>query len=519
MRFRPTALALLLAAAPALAQGAEAPSLRVTYVTGGSVYVGSGADEGLDTGDRLEVVRDEVPVAVLTVTEVSQHRSRCAADGEAVEIQVGDAVRLAPAAGEAETASGQEDASPRERRPLDLRGRVGLRYLYVDRTSGIGGGYRQPALDLRLEGRDVGGAPIGLAVDVRARRTYRRPEDGKSTEENRNRVYRLAAWWAKPGEPLRIGVGRQFAPSLAVVSLFDGLYAEYRKERWGAGGFLGTEPDPSDWGYSSDVRDFGAFYEYGNAPASQRRWTVTAGAVSSTQDGEINRDFLFVQGRYDDRKLSAYLAQEIDVNRGWRKDAESGDSFTSTSTFASLRYRIEERLTIRAGFDDRRSVRLYRDLVTPETDFDDAYRQGYWAGAEGKAGGHLRWGLDGRRSSGGAAGDADSVTATLGALRLTRLGLDARVRSTRYGSDATRGWLHSASLSVDVASRARVEIHGGVRSESPRDPAIPDGNLSWMGAEWDVYVGRRWLLGLTADRTRGADEDNNQFYATASWRF
>jgi hypothetical protein len=505
------------------AHASETPALRVTYLAGDSVYVGSGAEEGLGPGDRLEVVRDGAQVASLRVAEVSAHRSRCAAEDPAGDIRVGDVVRpgseTARTGTPAAPAAGPEPKPASASRPLGLRGRIGLRYLYIDRKSGIEGGYRQPALDLRLGGRELGGSPVGLEADVRARRTYRTDASGKTESEGRNRVYRLAATYGRPGDAFRFGLGRQFAPSLAVVSLFDGAYAEYRKERLAVGGFVGTEPDPVDWSYSSDVRDAGAFFEYGNAAAAGARWAITTGAVTSSQDGEINRDFVFVQGRFDDRKLSAYLAQEFDVNRGWRKTAEAGDTFTSTSTFASVRFRLGEPLAVRAGYDDRRSVRLYRDLVTPETEFDDAYRQGYWAGIEGKAGRHVLWGVDGRRSSGGAAGAADSYTGTVGLVQLTRLGLEVRERSTRYQSDTAEGWLHSLSVSADLATWTRLEIHGGLRTETALVSYIPQGDLNWFGLEWDAYLGRRWLFSLTADRNRGGDEDNDQYYANVSWRF
>jgi hypothetical protein len=513
----------LLLALPAAAEADGSQALRVTYLAGDTVYVGSGSEEGLGPGDRLEVVRDGAAVASLSVAEVSAHRSRCTS-ADPSGIRVGDTVRLAPASAGAEgTAALASDPEPkqpaRESRPLGLKGRVGLRYLYVDRKTGIEGGYRQPALDVRLDGRELGGSPVGLDVDVRARRTYRTDANGDTESEGRNRVYRLAATYGRLGDSFRFGLGRQFAPSLAVVSLFDGAYAEYRKERWATGGFVGTEPDPVNWSYSSDVRGYGAFFEYGNAAAADARWAITTGAVSSSQDGEINRDFVFVQGRYDNRELSAYLAQEVDVNRGWRKTAEGGDTFTATSTFASMRFRFGEALAVRAGYDDRRNVRLYRDLVTPETEFDDTYRQGYWAGLDGRAGRHVVWGVDGRRSSGGAAGAADSYTGTVGLVQLTRLGLAARERSTRYQSNTAEGWLHSLSLSADLADWTRFEIHGGLRTETALASFVPEGNLNWFGLEWDAYVGRRWLFSLTADRNRGAEEDNDQYYANVSWRF
>ncbi len=518
MRTRSIVLSLLLVV-PAAARAAGTSALQVTYLTSDSVYVGSGAADGISPGDRFEVVRDGATVATLRVAEVSAHRARCATEPSGGEVRVGDAVRLAPASAAADAAAPAETKPAHESRPFGLGGRIGLRYLYVRRTTGIEGDYRQPALDLRLYGHELGGSAIGLDADVRARRTYRTDASGHTDTEDRNRVYRLAATYGRPGDPLRIGLGRQFAPSLSVVSLFDGAYAEFRKVRWAVGGFAGTEPDPVHWSYSTDVRDFGAFYEYGSAAASERRWAVTTGAVSSSASGEINRDFVFVQGRYDDRRLAAYLSQEIDVNRGWRKTAENGSTFTSTSTFASVRYRFGDALAIRAGYDDRRNVRLYRDYVTPETDFDDTYRQGYWAGLEGRTGRHFLWGADGRRSQGGPAGAADAYTATLGLVGYTRLGLAARVRSTSYKSTASEGWLHSLSLSADLAEWTRLELHGGVRVQNAVSLYTPDGNLNWLGLEWDAYAGRRWLFSLTADRNRGADEDNDQYYASVSWRF
>mgnify|MGYP001094134840 FL=1 len=127
--------------------------------------------------------------------------------------------------------------------------------------------------------------------------------------------------------------------------------------------------------------------------------------------------------------------------------------------------------------------------------------------------------MDARSSSGGPAGSADSYTGTLGAAGLTQLGLAARIRSTRYESDVTEGWLHALSVSSDLASWTRLEIHGGFRAESPLHPAIPEGDFAWFGLDWEAFFGRHWLLSLTADRNLGAHEDNDQYYATLSWRF
>ena len=64
--------------------------------------------------------------------------------------------------------------------------------------------------------------------------------------------------------------------------------------------------------------------------------------------------------------------------------------------------------------DKRRNVRLVRDFTNPETNFDDAYREGYGAGVQ-YAGRRFYLGGDWRRSTGATVLGANSLTATLGA--------------------------------------------------------------------------------------------------------
>jgi hypothetical protein len=364
----------------------------------------------------------------------------------------------------------------------------------------------------------VGGAPIDLDVDVRARRTTRTFVGGESETESRNRLYRLSVAYHRAGEPLRVTLGRQFSPSLAVVSLFDGVSAEFRRERWAAGLFSGSQPDPVTSALSSDVREHGGYFEFGNRPGSPRRWAVTTGLLASYDHGEIYREFAFLQQRFDASRLSIYATQEIDLNRGWKKDAEQ-KSWTLTSAFTNLRFRVAEGYSLQGGFDDRRQVRLFLDAVTPETEFDDSYRRGAWAGFDGKAGAHVTWGIEGRRNDGGAGGKADAFTARVGAHGLGRRAFAVHERSTRYSNDRLEGWLHSISASGDLTARSRLEIHAGSRSETVSFAPIPSGRYNWYGLDWDTIFSRRLVGTLAVERSQGASEGTQQVYATLSYRF
>lgn len=535
MRKQLALLAIVLLAGRGVA-APQTATAHVTYVSGTSVYVDAGADDGLAVGDGVEVTRDGNAVAHLKVTFVTAHKATCAPDGAAADVKVGDAVRYIPrapgadagAAGAAAAgaAAGAAEAPASPARPAKsgesafrragMRGRIGVRYLWVKDRSGLGQDLSQPSLDLLMLGTQIGGAPVDLDVDVRARRTYRTPAGGASVDDGVNRIYRANVSW-RPGS-FRLGFGRQVSPTLAVVSLFDGLVAEYRHSGWTAGLMAGTQPDPESYSFSSDVRQYGAYGGYSSDPARATRWATGFGYISSTENGEINRDFAFVEARVTQKIVGVYLQQQVDVNRGWRKDAE-GNGYTPSGTFVMIHVRPAASWTIDTGYDSRRNVRLYRDLITPVTDFDDATRQGYWLGAAWRPRGRWLVGVDGRRATGGTAGTASAYTLRLGALNMTREQIDVQLRGTSYTGPTLEGYLAALSGSMNLGSRVRLELHGGTRQDKDVLGGNAATNINWFGTTLDVTAGRSVYFNLSYDRTSGGDEDNDQVYAAFSWRF
>lgn len=403
-------------------------------------------------------------------------------------------------------------------REFGLRGRVGVRYLSVKDRSGAGDSLSQPALDLRLEGRRMGGSPVDLEIDVRSRQTYRTDLSGGTESEARTNVYRLASSVQAKGSPWRVTAGRQLSPALASVSIFDGVQCEYRERRWSLGAFSGTQPDPLDLGYSSAVREHGGYVEWRNAAEARRRWTFTTGLIGSYEEGEISREFSYLQGAFDGPRLSLWLTEEVDLNRGWKSEMENG-SVSLTSTFVSVRFKANEVLYLRTGYDNRRNVRLYRDRLTPETEFDDQYRNGLWGGVEMRLARHFRAGVDLKSSGGGDLGGADSWTLTSGLYGLTRSAVYVSSRSTRYTNQRVEGWLHSLGLGLSMGSRWHAEATGGLREETSRIGLPVSEQVTWYGLEIDLSLGRGWFLTTSAERSDGEAESLEQIYSSVTWRF
>jgi hypothetical protein len=517
-------------AAPPAATPSATAAARVTYITGGSIYLDAGRSRGLAPGDTVEVVREGGAVAWLRVAFVSAAKASCDTLRTASAIRVGDAARFRPRAVEAppqEEPAGAPPDSARvgpgpaplraapggtaKRRTPPLRGRVGVGLVTVQGTGGAPG-YAQPALSVKLDGAAEYGAPVDFTIDVRAHRTY---HGGAS--DGIARVYRLStAIHDAPGHR-RLSLGRQLLPVASSAGLFDGALAQVGDARWSAGVFSGLEPDPVAHDFSTDVVQSGVFLQRRSAAAADRRWIATLGFLDSRDRGSPSRDFAFLQGFWMSPRVVASVSQEVDINAGWKR--ELGDPAVSlTSTFATARLQATRQLSLNAGFDNRRNVRLYRDRETPVTEFDDRYRQGGWLGASVNARPNLRVSATSRMRSGGAGGSAWTESGAIEAYRLTPLQGVVALRSTRVESDVEQGWLHSGSLGV--APWTGIRLTGTVGAQQFTDLASgAPRSVDWQSVDADLGLARRWYLLLSAEHDRDSAGDRVQSYSSLNWIF
>jgi hypothetical protein len=526
---RPVGTWLLVVAlfAPRVSSQQPAASVRrarVTYLTTASAYIDAGRAEGVGQGARVEVIRGDTTIAVLRVAFLATHQAACDIVSTTVPLAIGDSVRFTPLAPPPDStrAEAPRPAAPRvysSRAPGILRGRVGFYYFGLRQQNGSGATFSEPSGDLRLSGSGLGQTGLGLDLDVRSRRvTQVRPDGFGTSAWAQTRLYQANVDWQTPGSPLRVSAGRQFAPGIPTVGLVDGVSAQLDGRVFGGGAFVGKQPDPVDLGYSGAITDLGFYVERHSAiDATTRRWSLVSGVSGSYLAAGTNREFLYVQGDYRTRRLSLFAAQEVDYYRPWRR--VGGESALSpTSTFATLQFRLTDAVALTAGLDNRRNVRLYRDVVNPEIAFDDAFRRGAWVGVSARAG-RVAAALDGRSSSSGPTGPASSYTASFGLDRLAGLGLSLRTRTTRYTSTARAGWLQSMSLGLEPWGIGTLQVTGGWRSEHARTVPLTASAIQWVATDLDVNLWQAWAVVVSAYRERGGIEAHDLLYAGLTLRF
>ncbi len=527
---------------------AEAALTRVTYVAGSSVYIDAGRDQGVAVGDTVSVVRGGAVVAVLRVSYVSTSKASCDTLRVTSMPEPGDSVRYtaraaapdstgaSPAAGAPGsgatapswsgpggtpgTAPSDSSAASRSTPPRAparttgsraFRGRAGVGWIHISGGSGAPG-YSQPSVSLRLDGSAAGGAPLDFSADVRSHRTYQ-----GGTADGETRVYRLEASVRDGSAHRRFTVGRQPLPIASSAGLFDGALAQVDGTRVSAGLYSGLEPAATDYGFSTEIVQTGLFLQLRNPGGRVRRWTGSLGFADSRDHGHTSRDFFSAQLFYLDRRLLVSAAQEVDANGGWKRGL--GEPLLSpTSTFVTARAALTQRVSLDAGYDNRRNVRLYRDRDTPETAFDDRYREGTWFGASVDPAPFLRLGATGRVNSGGTGGSARSWSGTAEAYRLTSLHAIVRLRSTRVDSDAQTGWLHSGTLEVNPWAGVRLSGTLGTQHFTDVASGTPS-RLDWQGLDADLGLARRWYLLLSAEHDHGSSDNRLQTYTSLNWMF
>ncbi len=513
---------------------------NISFISGTEIYIAAGRQDGLVEGSEVVVIRGDSVVATLRVKFLASHKSDCELMQGTADLALGDKVRFHRYVAPQQIASATPIV-PHARRlsGQGLHGRIGSRYLRATTSTEAPGqpvgsnGFNQPSLDARLYGLAIGGTPLGLALDLRARQTTT-SSAGNTTVDGHTRAYQAVLFWNAPDAKFRAAAGRQYLTYISSIGLFDGGLMELNGRHTSFGAFAGFEPDAATLDFSSTVHDYGAYMTMHNAPGGMTATAFTLGAVGSYEGSTQRREWGIVQANVSNRYLSLYLLQEIDYYRPWKLVGPNAESstFSFTSQFANVSARPKPWLSINATYDKRRNVRLIRDFTNPETNFDDAYREGYGMGVQ-YAGRQFYLGGDWRRSTGATVLDANSYTATFGANRVAPLSLGFSFRATWYqnqndssavnpGAMQTTGHLYSGHISADPVTLVHLDLNAGIRQED--NPVYTQlQKSSWYGLDVDVAMARQWYFSFSAlrqqDPANPGTSTLTQLYGGLTYRF
>jgi hypothetical protein len=517
-------LAALLVPSLALAQDAHC---TVSYLSSEYVYLDAGADQGLAAGMRVRVTRGNAAIAELEVAFVAGRSASCRVVATTGEIKPHDTVtfRIEPTP-EVEIAppTAQRLRAPgRERTPvagdvgLDLQGNVGLLWDHIADRSGPGLESDLLTLPFRLQAHG-----LGHGVELRARGSLRREtRDGYSAAtpalEWRNRILEVALVRDDPRNTWNYAIGRIGSRVAAAAGPFDGFRADRRIS--GAvlvGVFAGFAPEWGSLGFGTDDRLGGVTFQWNRRSADDRMLDVVVAAVGRYSESEISRECLAMTTTWRrGNRLSLLQAAEVDLNRGWRKDAAGRTLFLSSFALNG-RWQATTPVALSLGWDDREPVRTWETRSLPDSLFEDAGRRGLSAG--------VNWRLGRGRSldlRGSLRRDdlADALVRSWNSrLYLTAFpvgGLNFDVSVRQFDGPHLAGWSPSAGLAYNSRRGVDLRVAGGYCGYADRGGRAPR-STSWceLGGTADLAAG--WSLGVQFHRDWGGGLNGDRWLL--EWR-
>jgi hypothetical protein len=264
----------------------------------------------------------------------------------------------------------------------------------------------QPSIHLNLRARRIQGKNITFRLRHKSLANKRSSSLETQLGEKQwiHRVSEASLVFGDSESAYEVGVGRVLVQQMGGIGYTDGIYTAVRlNKRYHVGGMLGTVPNLADGSFRNDYRRAGFFLsrEVGSYDAS--RLVTTVALSSSSAEGTVDREFLYLQNRYSYRAhVSLYQSVELDYNRDWRMEA-AGERISFSNLYLTANANVGTRVAFDASFDARKNVWTHAVISTPDSLFDSALSRGVDGGvalnlpARIRLRGHLgrRFGRDG----------------------------------------------------------------------------------------------------------------------------
>jgi hypothetical protein len=379
------------------------PTLTVKYRSAGAIYVDGGKAQGLQLGDHLAVLSGSETVAELEVVFLAEHSASCQVVNEKRTVRAGDRVARLPRPGETAPPVGvvaapapipEPTPSPvpglvaapapleRPKGPLArVRGGVSFGAYKVWDQSEAQFDFQQRTGRADLSAWDIGGKPLFFNVRFRSRQDIRARglASRTPTDKRDDRLYELALRYQPPEENFAFEVGRIGASNFVGIGYLDGALAEVRvrSSPLQVGGFFGRRAELDNLNLDVPGLKYGGFLRL--APGgkySRQNYEAVVAVVRENAESEVSREYVSLETRIGSgRRFSFTQYGELDLNRGWRKEA-AGTSYQVSNLSLAAHLRTSKGSSVVLSYDGRKNYRYYLNRGVPEEVFDDLMHQG-----------------------------------------------------------------------------------------------------------------------------------------------
>lgn len=189
------------------------------------------------------------------------------------------------------------------------------------------------------------------------------------------KVYSLALTYDQ-SPTLSIAIGRKINNSISSIGAIDGLQVEKHFGKNYVGAISGFRPDLSDYGFNSNLLEYGAYVgRLTNTPNLISQTTL--GIIEQQNNGKVDRRYTYFQHSSTFfSKLNLFSSFEVDIFNKFN-GVKAGNA-RLTNFYASTRYRFSKSVDASVSYDSRKNI-IYYETFQSEVErllADDVARQG-----------------------------------------------------------------------------------------------------------------------------------------------
>jgi hypothetical protein len=475
---------------------------KVSFISSQNIYVKFQSTSGLSVGDTLFSSSGTKRIPVLIVSNLSSTSCVCSTIS-ANPPAIGDIItgRQKPVAPDPVKKHEEKETkaipvvvvkdsanikSPGvEKRKQRIRGSISA-IAYSSFSNTLAKNSNNYRYNFNLDARNIGNSKFSAETYISFRHKAGEWEVVKNNIFSALKIYNLAISY-DPGKSTHITIGRKINPEISGVGAVDGIQASQSFHKFVIGGLAGFRPDYTDYGFNSNLLQYGGWLGF-NSAGDAGYFNNALAIVQQTNNGKTDRRFLsFNHSSSLSKKLSLVGSFEVDLYA--IKDSLPANVFDLTSMYFSLRYRITDNFSLSGSYDSRKNIYYYETYKSSiDLAIENEMRKSFRLSANYRITDDIVLGIDGGyRFLKSDPNQSKNVSGYFTYSRMPLLNLTTTLTASYLESNYLKGKIFGASVSRDLFS-GKLQLSGGYRyidynyTESTQTSLqnIGEANLSWQ---------------------------------------
>ena len=362
----------------------------VSYITGQNIYVKFASTRGIENGDTLYILKDEIHEPVLIVQHRSSISCLCAPINN-ISLKVSDKIFSKKAKKQApellvtvpetlpekdvneQVLTSSVTESVKSKPQQDINGRLSLSS-YSNFSNAPSTDVTRFRYTLNMNASNIANSKLSAETYISFTHKLNEWDVVKEDINNALKIYSLALKYDF-NESATLWVGRKINPNIANISAVDGVQFQYGVKNLFFGVAAGSRPDFQDYSYNMNLFEYGAY--------AGHNLLTTNGFVQTSlaffeQRNNSNTDRRFVYFQHSNsyfKNLNIFSSFELDLYK-----LENGiptNTISLTSLYLSLNYRVSRKVSLFGSYDNRKNVIYYETFRNySEEVLNQASRQG-----------------------------------------------------------------------------------------------------------------------------------------------